>query len=289
MKFTFRIFLIISLVWIFARGAVFLLPGDPVDYLINESLIQMNDEKTISEIRERMDLDISFPQRVITMPSGKSLISGEPVGPMLERAFLNSLELAALTLFITLALAFTFLYLGYRSEKWNRFCDASSVFLASIPIFISGPILLFLFSLKINVFPAIHSPFLPALCLGIYLTGFWYRSISQKISNYLPLSAVPGARARGIDELRIFVFYVIAPCLGSLIRFFSAQVGNLLNGSLIVEIIFKWEGIGFLLSDAINRRDYPVIETGLMTVSLITLISLQAGKWLQLKLEPAQR
>jgi len=288
-KFPSRIILIISLVWLFARGAIFLLPGDPVDYLVNESLIQMNDEKTIAEIRERMDMGVSFPKRVITMPSGKSLISGAPIGTMLKRACLNSLELATLTLFITITLTFSFLYLGYRSESWNRICDGISVFLASVPIFISGPILLFLFSLKLNFFPAINNPFLPAFCLGIYLTGFWYRSISQKIANYLPQSAVPGARARGIDELRIFAFYVIAPCRGGLIRFFSAQVGNLLNGSLIVEIIFKWEGIGFLLSDAINRRDYPVIETGLITVSMITLISLQAGKWLQLKLEPAQR
>lgn len=86
----------------------------------------------------------------------------------------------------------------------------------------------------------------------------------------------------------MFIFYIIFPCAGSLIRFFTSQIGNLLNGSLIVEIIFNWPGLGYLLSDAINKRDYPVIEVGLITVSLITLLSLQIGKWLQLKLEPKQ-
>lgn len=288
MKFFFRLFLIISAVWIFSRGAIYLLPGDPVDYLVNESLIQTTNEKTIDEIHRRMDLDISFLQRIGSLPHSESLINNEPTLPMIKTAFLNSLTLTILTFIFTMIFTICFLYLGYQSEKWNRFGHSASIFLASIPIFISGPILLFVFSLKLNLFPVTRHPILPAVCLALYLTGFWFRSISQKIINYLPRSASMGARARGLDELRVFLFYIILPCAGSLIRFFTSQVGNLLNGSLIVEIIFHWPGLGYLLSDAINKRDYPVIEIGLITVSLITLLSLQIGKWLQIKLEPKQ-
>lgn len=289
MKFILRISFIFVLVWIFTRGSIYLLPGDPVDYLINESLVQANDTKTISEIKERLNLDLSFEKRLLSLPSQISLISGKPIFPVLKKACLNSFVLGSFTVLITLILTFILLFLGYISEGWKAIGDGISIYLASIPIFISGPILLFLFSLKMNFFPAMNSPVLPALCLGIYLTGFWYRSISQKISNYLPVSAVAGARARGLDELRIFLFYVIAPCSGSLVRFFSSQVGNIFNGSLIVELVFKWEGIGFLLSDSINRRDYPLIESVLIVISVITLLSLQVGKWLQIQMEPEQQ
>lgn len=288
MKFTLRLLLIISSVWIFARGAIYLLPGDPVDYLVNESLIQTTNEKTISEIHKKMDLDITFLQRISSLPHSESLISNEPTLPLIKSAFMNSLALTIITFFFTLFFSVLLLYLGYRSEKWNRFGHALSIFLASIPIFISGPILLFIFSLKLNLFPVTHHPLLPAICLALYLTGFWFRSISQKVINYLPQSASIGARSRGLPELRIFILYILAPCAGGLVRFFSSQVGNLLNGSLIVEIIFNWPGLGYLLSDAVSKRDYPVIEIGLFTVSLITLLSLQIGKWLQLKLEPRQ-
>ncbi len=276
----------ISLVWIVARGAIYLLPGDPADYLIQESLIQLNDEKTIAEIHQRMDLHQPALQRMLSLPDGRSLITGAPILPMIRDAFFHSLLLAALTLFFTLSMTFVFLYLGFRSERWQSFWNGVSVLLASIPVFISGPIFLFFFSLKLDVFPATKHPLLPALCLALYLTGFWFRSLSGKIRNYYPVSAVNGARSRGVDEFRVFLFYLIAPCSGSLIRFFSAQIGNLLNGSLIVELIFKWNGLGLLLADSVSKRDYPLIETGLITVSLITLLSLQIGIWLEVKLEP---
>ncbi len=288
MKIILRLLLVISFVWIFARGAIYLLPGDPVDYLISESLIQTNNEKTAAEIHKRMDLDQTFIERLTSLPHSASLINEQPTLPLVKQAFINSLTLTSLTFFFTLLFTSFFLYMGYRCEKWNAIGHAISIFLASIPIFISGPILLFIFSLKLNLFPVTHHPLLPALCLALYLSGFWFRSISQKISSYLPQSAAPGARARGLSELRIFLLYVIVPCAGSLIRFFTAQIGNLLNGSLIVELVFQWPGLGYLLADAINKRDYPVIEVGLITVSLITLVSLQIGKWLQIKLEPRQ-
>ncbi len=288
MSFFFRILLVISFVWVFARGAIYLLPGDPVDYLVNESLIQITNEKNIVEIHKRMDLDISFLQRITSLPRSKSLINDEPTLPLMKKAFFNSLKLTFITFLFTFIFTLLFLYLGYLSKRWDAFGNAVSIFLASVPIFISGPLLLFLFSLKLNIFPVTGHALLPSICLSLYLTGFWFRSISQKITQYLPHSAVPGARARGLDEKRVFLFYLIAPCAGGLIRFFTAQLGNLLNGSLIVEIIFQWPGLGYLLSDAITKRDYPVIEVGLFTVSLITLISLQVGKWLQIKLEPKQ-
>ena len=286
MKLILRLILVISLVWVTARGAIYLLPGDPVDHLISESLIQITDEKTISEIHQRMDLNATPWHRITSLPDGRSIITGAPIAPRIREAFYHSATLTLLTLILTLIMTFSFLYLGFRSEKLQRVWNGFSLFLASVPVFISGPILLFLFSLKLDLLPATHHPFLPALCLALYLTGFWYRSLWQKINSYYPVSAVAGARSRGLDEFRVFLYYLILPCSGSLIRFFSAQIGNLLNGSLIVELIFQWNGLGLLLADAITKRDYPMIEVGLITVSLITLLSLQIGIWLQYRLEP---
>jgi len=171
------------MVWIVARGAIYLLPGDPADYLVQESLIQINDEKSIDEIHRRMDLHQTPIERILSLPDGRSLITGSPIAPQIRTAFLHSLSLALLTLFFSLGMTFVFLYLGFRSERWERFGNAVSIFLASIPVFISGPIILFIFSLKLVLFPATGHPLLPALCLATYLTGFWYRSLSEKIRN----------------------------------------------------------------------------------------------------------
>lgn len=273
----FRLFLVLAATWVIARAFLYLLPGDPAEYLAHETLVQIDPET----LRQRMQLDRPWTSRILTFPNAASLITGKPVWVTLREAFLRSLGLTALTLVLFTSMTAALLYASYRSSRLRRAADALSIAIASTPIFILGPVLLFALSLKLGLFPVSHSPYLPALTLAIYLTGFWYRTLARKMDGYRPISAQPGARARGATEARVFRRYLLVPVLGSYFGFLGSQVGTLLNGSVLIEMIFQWNGLGSLLTDAVMSRDYPLVEGALLLITLVTLFCLQIGYFAQ--------
>lgn len=276
-----RLVLVLAVTWAIARTFLYLLPGDPAEYLAHETLVEIDP----ATLRERMELDQPWTRRILTLPRAESLITGKPVWTTLRDAFLRSVTLTAITLSIFAALTLGILYGSYRSSRFRRVSDGLSVAIASTPLFILGPILLLALSLKLNWFPVSHSPFLPALTLALYLTGFWYRTLARKIERYRPLSATAGAQARGIGESRVFLRYLLVPTLGSYFGFIGSQIGTLLNGSVLIEMIFQWNGLGSLLTDAVLSRDYPLVEGALLLITLVTLFCLQVGYWAQSRWE----
>jgi peptide/nickel transport system permease protein len=269
MKNLYRILLVFSLVWITARSAVYLLPGDPAEFLVHEALVQMDP----LELRKRMDLEQSAAQRVFSFPRNRSLIRNEETLPLLGRAWGRTAILALLSVSIALPFTFMLLFFNFRGGNRRAFAEILSLTLASIPLVVLGPLLL-------RYLP-IPNPILPSLALATYLTAFWHRTLARRLEKQLPGSSVDGARALGFSEIRIFTRNLLAPSLGGFLAFFGSQLGFLLNGSILVETLFQWSGIGSLLSDAILARDYPVVEVGMMTAALLTLLTQQAGYALQ--------
>lgn len=282
MKLALRLLLVFALVWFAARSAIYLLPGNPADFLVHESLVQI----PIEELRAKMGLDQTIMHRLFSLPQAVSLISKQNTWELVQTGFLKSFILASLAIVFSALFSIFFLYMSFLSKGWRRFAENFSLFCASTPLFILGPVLLLIFSLHLGWFPVTQSPFLPAIALSFYLTGFWFRTLSRKIDSYLPVSAVSGARARGLSENVVFFNYVLYPSLGSFVGFLGTQIGTLLNGSILVEIIFQWRGLGSILADAVMSRDYPVIEICLILVTWITLISQQLGYMVQRKMEP---
>ena len=274
MKGLLRILLVFSLVWIIARSAVFLLPGDPAEFLVHESLVQLD----TPELREKMDLDRPALERIFSLPRNRSLIRNEKASQLLIRAWSRTLVLAALALLIALPATFIFLFLRFQGGLRGRFSEASTLILASVPLLIAGPILL--------RYVPLSNPLLPALTLSLYLVPFWSRTLSRKLDARLPMSSVEGSRALGFPELNIFTRDLIAPALGGFLAFFGSQLGYLLNGSILVETAFQWNGVGSLLGEAVLSRDFPVIEMTLITSALITLITQQVGYALQTWWDP---
>ncbi len=269
MKNFLRVFLVFLMVWISARSAIYLLPGDPAEFLVHEALVQMDP----AELRKRMDLDQSPVARVLSLPKNRSLIRNEEAIPLLFRAWKRTAILAFLSISIALPLTFFLLFFNFQGGPRRSFAELFSLILASIPILVLGPILL-----RFLPFP---NPILPALTLAAYLTAFWYRTLARRLERQLPTSPVNGARALGFPELSIFWRTLLAPSLGGFIAFFGSQIGFLLNGSILVETLFQWNGIGSVLSDAILSRDYPVLEFGMTTAAILTLLAQQAGYILQ--------
>jgi peptide/nickel transport system permease protein len=269
MKSLTRIVLVFSLVWIASRTAIYLLPGDPADFLVHESLVKID----ASELRNRMELEKSPAARILSLPGSRSLVRNEEVLPRILRAWEKTALLATLSSGIAIALTFLLLFLNFQGGNRRSFARMIGLGLASIPVVVLGPLFL--------RFLPLPNPFLPAMVLGGYLAAFWYRSLARRLEKQIPSSPVAGARALGFPEIDIFTRNHLAPELGGFLAFFGSQLGFLLNGSILVETLFQWNGIGTLLSDAILARDYPVLETGMMTAALLTLLSQQAGYALQ--------
>jgi peptide/nickel transport system permease protein len=269
-----RILIVCALVWSVSRSVVYLLPGDPVDFLVHESLVKIDP----SELRTRMDLDGTPWDRVFSMPAGKSLVKQTPLSRLLSDSLAKSGILALLTLLLSFPWALGLSFVHFRYPEWRKLTHGFSIFSASIPLFVIGPVLLRHLPLP--------NPWLPALTLSFHLSGFWYRALSKKLDGFLPRSPVEGARALGFPETRVFFRALLAPVSGSLLLYFGTQLGTLLNGSLIVEILFQWRGLGSLLADSIMSRDYPVIEFCILAATLLTLLSQQLGIWLQNLWEP---
>ncbi|MBS1959862.1 MAG: ABC transporter permease [Bdellovibrionales bacterium] len=272
-----RIAMVFAFTWVIARSLLYFLPGDPAEYLAHETLVDIDP----AVLRDRMELDQTWTHRVFSLPRSESLVTGKPIFPLVRDAFYNSVALTSLTIAFFLVLVTLVLLGSYRSSRMRAAADAISVVIASLPVFILGPIFLFVFSLKAGLFPVSHHPVLPALTLAIYLTGFWYRALSRRMERYLPISAISGAHARGVPENQAFFRYLLIPSLGGYFGFLGSQIGTLLNGSVLIEIIFQWNGLGSLLTDAVLSRDYPLVESTLLTITLVTLFCLQLGYWAQ--------
>jgi peptide/nickel transport system permease protein len=280
-----RFSLILGLIWIFSRTAIYFLPGSPAEFLYHESLVQTS----IADLTGKMDLQHSAWHRILHLPNENSLITGQAVLPLVSHALLHSLVLAFLTLLFTSAMVTFSLYQSFRSPKLKRFFDFISLLITSIPLIILGPAILLLGCLVLKWFPAANHPLLPALTLSLYLSSSWHRTLSAEISSYLPRSAVLGARSRGQTEAELFFHSLYIPALGKFAAFLGTQMSLLVNGSILVEIVFQWNGLGNLLANAILSRDYPIIEISLMTLTVITLLSQQLGYALQKQWEPKLR
>jgi peptide/nickel transport system permease protein len=166
-------------------------------------------------------------------------------------------------------ITFGLLFLRFLGQGHSFLPKWLSLILASAPVYVSGPLMLWLLPLP--------NPFLPAGVLALHLTAVWYRALSVRLEQLLPKSSVAGARALGFDELHVFSKNLLAPALGSFLVYFGSQIGTLLNGSLLVEVLFQWNGLGSLLAESVLSRDYPLIELGIMVAAFFSLIAQQMG------------
>jgi peptide/nickel transport system permease protein len=265
MKGLFRGLLVFSLIWILARSAIYLLPGDPAEFLVHESLVNIDAD----ELRKRMNLDRTPWERIFSLPASRSLIRDEGTPALLSHAWTRTAALAVLSLGISLPLTFGLLFFHFLGGIRRSASNVISLILASVPILVLGPLFL--------LFLPAPNPLLPALTLALHLSGFWYRTLSRRLEREVLLGSVGGARALGFPEIRVFARNLLAPSLGGFILFFGTQLGFLLNGSILVETLFQWNGIGSLLSEAILSRDYPVLEAGMTSAAFLTLATQQAG------------
>ena len=241
-------------------------------------------QEVIDAARAELGLDKPFLTQYIVWlgnllhgDMGTSYISGREVLPTFLSKLPATLLLTAMSIVLTVAIS---LPLGILAAvKQNRFTDYLIRFGSfvgnSMPNFFVALLLLYFFAIRLGVFPVIsrdvtlRSAVLPSLTLAIAMSAKYLRQVRATVLDELSKDYVAGARARGVRFPVTLTRSVLRAALVTILTLLTLSIGSLLGGTAIVESIFMWDGEGKLAVDAINMRDYPVIQAYVMWMAII--------------------
>jgi peptide/nickel transport system permease protein len=261
-------------------------PGDPAGVLLNPLTI----EKVRKDYRERLGLDkpiyaqyAIYVNNLIHGDFGQSLVNGAPVAELVGTHGKNSLILGftALTLSYIIALPLGVI----AAVKRNTWVDQIGMTVAAlgmgIPNFWLALLLVWVFSLSLGLLPpagccSLEQLILPALVLAAEGTAVTVRMIRSSMLDHLRQDFVRTLRAKGLSEWRVLGRHVLRNALIPIISLSGLRLGWIVGYTLIVETIFRWPGVGFLLVDSVLRRDYPVAQF----FSLLLVFFVVLANWL---------
>jgi len=164
----------------------------------------------------------------------------------------------------------------------------------SIPNFVMGPLLILIFSLWLGWFPVsgnegISSLILPALTLGTALAAILSRMIRSSMIEILQEDYIRSVRARGLTEFNILIYHALRNALLPVVTILGMQLGTLLAGAVITETIFSWPGIGQLMIESIQKRDYPVVQGCVILISFTYVLINLVADFVCVSLDPRIR
>ncbi len=261
---------------------IHLVPGDPVDLILGEHANQMDRLK----LRESLGLNqslwsqyLSFIQNVLKGDLGVSIHSQEPVSKELIQAFPASFYLAFFSLLLA---ALWGISAGVISVLKRGLVDTSLSFFSllamSIPAFCLAPVLIWLFSIKLSWLPVsemgmgIEYFILPSLSLALPLGAILLKMTRAALLEVMGQDYIRTAKAKGLSRTDLYFKHALANAFIPIITILGLQMGALLTGTVIIESIFDWPGIGLLLLDSIQRRDYPVVQACVLFIAVIYVL-----------------
>jgi len=267
-----RLLLLIPLLFGITLLAFFLLkalPGDPVLSLVGERA----SPEVIENIRKEIGVDKGFIGQYIGYLKllshgdfGRSYHTNRDVLKDIVMKFPNTMRLAFAAMIIATPLGIMLGYISaYKRGKFlDRVINVVSITGLSIPIFWSAIIIMLFLSLKLKLFPPsgtgdIRFLVLPAFVLSIPAMATLTRVTRTTILDILKMPYISTARAKGLPSIKISIVHVLKNAIIPIVTIIGLDFGSYLNGAVVTETIFGWDGIGRFTMDGIIKRDYPVI------------------------------
>ena len=244
-------------------------------------------QEMIDNARAELGLDKPFVVQYFTWlgnllrgDMGTSYVSNKPVFSTFVSKLPATLLLTAVSILLTVLISIP---LGiWSAVKQNTATDyvirTASFIGNSLPNFFVSLLLMYLFAIRLGWFPVIsggvslQSVALPALTLAIAMSAKYLRQVRATVLDELEKDYVLGARARGVKFSTTMIRSVMKASLVTIITLLTLSIGSLLGGMAIVESIFMWDGVGKLAVDAINMRDYPIIQAYVMWMAIIYVV-----------------
>lgn len=231
--------------------------------------------ETVAAERAALGLDRPFLAQygswlagVLTGDLGRSCVSGRAVGPLFLSRLPATLLLTAAALLLTAAVSVPLgVYAAVRQgRRADRLIRGLSFLGNSVPGFLIGLLLLYLFAVRYPVFSVLPAKgslsgvVLPAATLAAAMSAKYVRQVRTAVLEELGKDYVTGARARGVPMGTILRRSVLRAALPSLLTLGALSLGSLMGGAVVVESLFRWDGVGRMAAEAVFMRDYPVIE-----------------------------
>lgn len=257
---------------------IHLIPGDPVELMLGESA----EPADKAALREELGLNkpilqqyFQFLGRLAQGNLGRSLHTHKPVLQSILARYPATLELTFAALCIAIIIAIPVgVMAATRQYSW---LDNGSMFLAllgvSVPNFWLGPMFIILFSINLGWLPVSGRGgwdhlILPAITLGTAMAAILTRMTRSSVLEVIHEDYIRTARAKGLRESVVIFKHALRNALIPIITLIGLQFGALLSGAVITETIFAWPGIGRLTIEAINRRDYPLVQGCVLVIAL---------------------
>lgn len=255
-----------------------LVPGDPVAVMLGEHARPADYVALQRALGLDQPVHVQFYEYLAGLfqgDLGQSLHTREAVSNILVKRFPATAQLALAALLVALLLAIP---LGTAAAVYrDRWIDAAassfSMVGLSIPNFWLGPIFILLFAILLGWLPVSgregwQSLVLPALTLGFSMAAILTRMVRSSLLDVLSEDYIRTARAKGLGRVRLVIFHALRNAWLPVLTLIGLQFGALLGGAVITETIFSWPGIGSLLVESIQKRDYPVVQGIVLLISL---------------------
>lgn len=244
-------------------------------------------QEIVDAAREELGLDKPFlTQYVVWLGNllrgnmGNSYVTGKPVFSGFVSKLPATLLLTVTSILLTVVISIPLgIWSAVRQNKFTDYVIRTASFIGnSLPNFFVSLLLMYLFAIKLDWFPVIangvglRSVALPSFTLAIAMSAKYLRQIRATILDELSKDYVAGAKARGVRFSTTMYRSVLKASLVTIVTLLTLSIGNLLGGTAIVESIFMWDGVGKMAVDAINMRDYPVIQAYVMWMAIIYVV-----------------
>lgn len=266
-------------------GLTYILPSDPVEQLA-ESMGAGHDKEMMAKIEKKYGLDRPFAEQYLSWLKGvlhgdfgMSVKYAQPVSQVLGRKLPNTILLAVSSFVLMVVISFS---LGILSAVYrNRAADYVIRFMSfigiSLPSFWIGMILIYLFSVKMHWLPvggsdSLRCLIMPSITLSVSMSAYYIRRIRAVMVEQMDEEYINGCKARGLGRFRTIFFHVLPNSLLSIVTMLGISFGGMLGGTMIVETVFSWNGIGKAAVTAISSRDYQLIQGYVMWMGCIYVL-----------------
>ena len=304
------LWLISSLVFVLLRIA----PGDPVDAILGTRASELARESLRSRLgldKPLINQYLEYLNHLIHGNLGLSLNTQEPVHLIISKALPASIELAIFAILIASLIGYLIGFLGVIKPegKIDFFGRIFGISTYALPPFWAAMLIQIIFAVLLGWLPiggrlpaginssdsvtgfllldsilnknidmffsSLKHLILPSITLGILLSGIFSRSLRLNLEEILKKDYIEAAKSRGINDSRVLIKHALPNTILPILTITGLTVSSLIGGALLIEITFSWPGIALGLQEAINQRDYPVVQ-GIVVIisSIVVMISL---------------
>lgn len=272
---------------------LYLVPGDPAEILLSSGGLAPSAE-AVEALRRNLGLDqpiltqyAQYLGRLLRGDLGVSFQDGVAIGPEIAKRIPRTLELvgAAGLIAVVIGIPAGLIAALRRGGVVDSVFSAFAGFGLSVPVFVTGTMLILIFSQILRLVPAggfasfsdnptQHLAYLlmPAVSIAISLIPVVFRMMRTAILEVMEREWVRTARAKGVEERKVLRRHIVRNAITPVISVIALQLGSLLGGTVLVEYVFNWPGLSGMLVQAVDQRDYPAVQAIVLVICVLFVL-----------------